>query len=61
MCDPGTKQTLCLACFFLYQLVVLYGWIIFTLSSSFDIEIMYCPAKLTGKVFSVIPYNITDE
>ena len=61
MCSSGTKQTLCLAWFILYQLALLHGWIIFTLSASFDIEVMYCPAKLTGKVFSVIPYNITDE
>ena len=61
MCSPRTKQVMCLAWFFTYQLALLYGWIIFILSASFDMEIMYCPTKLTGKVFSVYPYNSTNE
>ena len=61
MCNQRTQQVVCLAWFFTYQLALLYGWIIIILSASFDIEIMYCPAKLTGKVLSVYPYNSTDE
>ena len=61
MCTQGHREVLCLAWFFTYQLVVVYAWIIFILSSTYDIEILYCPQKTTGKVFAVYPYNSTDE
>ena len=61
MCTSRRKQVACLSWFITYQLALIYGWIIFILSADFDIETMYCPPRLTGKILEVYPYNITDE
>ena len=61
MCNQNINQVICLAMFFTYQFALLYGWIIFILASQFDVEVMYFPRRITGKVFSVYPYNMTDE
>ena len=50
-----------LAWFFTYQLAVVYLWIVFKLTSTYDIEIIYCPKKVTGRVFAQYPYNSTNE
>ena len=47
--------------FFTYQLIVVYLWIVFKLTSTYDIEIIYCPKKGTGRVFVEYPYNSTNE
>ena len=55
MCTSRNKEVLCLAGFFIYQVALIYMWIIFILTSAYDIEIVYCPRKVTGKVFVVYP------
>ena len=30
-------------------------------TSIYDIEIIYCPKKVTGRVFAEYPYNSTNE
>ena len=47
--------------FFTYQLILVYLWIVFILTSMYDIEIIHCPKKVTGRVFVVYPYNSTNE
>ena len=63
MCTPKAKEVICLAWFFTYQLVLVYLWVVFILTSTYDrsIEIVYCPRKITGRVFVVYPYNSTNE
>ena len=61
MCTPRDREVICLAGFFTYQLVLVYLWVVFILTSTYDIEIVYCPRKITGRVFVVYPYNSTNE
>ena len=61
MCIPKAKEVICLASFFTYQLVLVYLWVVFILTSKYDMEIVYCPRKITGRVFVVYPYNNTNE
>ena len=61
MCTSRNKEVLCLAGFLIYQVALIYMWIIFILTSAYDIEIVYCPRKITGKFFVVYPYNSTNE
>ena len=61
MCTPRNKEVICLAWFFTYQLFIVYLWIVFKLTSTYDIEIIYCSKKVTGRVFVVYPYNSTNE
>ena len=61
MCTSRNKEVLCLAEFLIYQVALIYMWIIFILTSAYDIEIVYCLRKITGKVFVVYPYNSTNE
>ena len=61
MCTSKAKEVICLAWFFTYQLVLVYLWVVFILTSKYDIEIVYCPGKVTGRVFVVYPYNNTNE
>ena len=61
MCNQRAWETVCLAWFLIYQVVLLYAWTIFILTSTYDIEIIYCPKKITGRVFAVYPYNRTNE
>ena len=60
MCTHRNREVVCLAAFFMYQLALVYMWIIFLLSTN-DIETFYCPNKITGKSFIVHFYNSTDE
>ena len=46
---------------FTYQLAVVYLWIVFKLTGTYDIEIIYCPKKVTGRIFAQYPYNSTNE
>ena len=61
MCNQRAIQILCLALVLTYQFALVYAWIVFILTSTYDIEKIYCPRKTTGRVFAVYPYNITDE
>ena len=61
MCTPRNREVICLAWFLTYQLVLVYLWVVFILTSTYDIEIVYCPKKVTGRVFIVYPYNSTNE
>ena len=61
MCTSRNKEVICLAWFFTYQLAVVYLWIVFKLTSTYNIEIIYCPKKVTGRVFAQYPYNSTNE
>ena len=61
MCNRRAWETICLAWFFVYQLILVYVWAIFILTSTYDIEIVYCPKKISGRVFVVYPYNSTNE
>ena len=61
MCTTRNKEVLCLAGFLIYQVALIYMWIIFILTRAYDIEIVYCPRKITGGVFVVYPYNSTNE
>ena len=61
MCTSRNKEVLCLAGFVIYQVALIYMWIIFILTGAYDIEIVYCQRKVTGKVFVVYPYNSTNE
>ena len=47
--------------FFTYQLAVVYLWIVFKLTSTYDKEIIYCQKKVTGRVFVEYPYKSTNE
>ena len=60
MCNHRAREVLCLAVFLTYQLALIYIWVLFLLSTN-DIETVYCPNKITGRVFVVYPYNNTDE
>ena len=60
MCNPRSREGVCLAAFSVYQLALLYVWIIFLLSTH-DIETFYCPNKITGKVLVIYPENNTNE
>ena len=48
MCTHRDREGVCLAAFFIYQVALVYVWIIFLLSTH-DIETFYCPNKITGK------------
>ena len=61
MCTSRNKEVLCLAGFLIYQVALIYMWIIFILTSAYDIEIVYCPRKIIGKVFVVNPYKSSNE
>ena len=61
MYNSRNKEVICLAWFFTYQLFLVYLWVVFILTSTYDIEIVYCPRKITGKAFVVYPYNSTNE
>ena len=50
MCTLRDKEGVCLAAFFIYQVALVYVWILFLLSTN-DIETFYCPNKITGKIF----------
>ena len=52
MCTHRDKEGVCLAAFFIYQVALVYVWILFLLSIN-DIETFYCPNKITGKIFTV--------
>ena len=60
MCTHRDKEGICLAAFFIYQVAVVYVWILFLLSTH-DIETFYCPNKITGKIFTVHLNNSTNE
>ena len=60
MCTYRDREGVCLAAFFIYQVALVYVWIIFLLSTQ-DIETFYCPNKITGKILTVYPYNSTNE
>ena len=60
MCTHRDKEGVCLAAFFIYQVALVYVWILFLLSTN-DIETFYCPNKITGKVFTVHFNNSTNE
>ena len=60
MCTHRDKEGVCLAAFFIYQVALVYVWILFLLSTN-DIETFYCPNKITGKVFAVYLNYSTNE
>ena len=60
MCTHRDREGVCLAAFLIYQVALVYVWIIFLLST-YDIETFYCPNKITGKVFTAYSYNNTNE
>ena len=60
MCNHRNREVVCLAAFSVYQLALVYIWVIFLLSTN-DIETFYCPNNITGKNFIVRSYNSTDE
>ena len=60
MCTHRDKEGVCLAAFFIYQVALVYVWILFLLSTN-DIETFYCPNKITGKNFTVYLNNSTNE
>ena len=60
MCTHRDREGVCLAAFFIYQVALVYVWIIFLLSTH-DIETFYCPNKITGKTFTDYLYNSTNE
>ena len=60
MCTHRDREGVCLAAFFIYQVALVYVWILFLLST-YDIETFYCPNKITGKVFTVYLNNSTNE
>ena len=47
MCNQRALETVCLAWFFVYLPALVYVWTIFILTSTYDIEIVYCPRKIT--------------
>ena len=61
MCSQKTTQVLCLQMAFTYQFALVYAWIVFIFTSTYDIEIINCPRKVTGRVIAVYPYNSSDE
>ena len=61
MCDHRGQQMYCLAAFFTYQFVMVYVWLLFILTSNDIAELMYCPQKVTGRVFEIGLYNHTNE
>ena len=60
MCTHRDREGVCLAAFFIYQVALVYVWILFLLSTH-DIETFYCPNKIPGKIFTVYLYNSTNE
>ena len=60
MCNHRAREGICLAGFFIYQVALVYVWIIFLLSTH-DIETFYCPNKVTGRVLVIYPDNSTNE
>ena len=46
MCTPRDREVICLAWFLTYQLVLVYLWVIFILTSTYDIEIVFVQEKL---------------
>ena len=60
MCTHRDKEGICLAAFLIYQVAVVYVWILFLLSTH-DVETFYCPNKITGKIFTVHLNNSTNE
>ena len=61
MCNHRGQQMCCLAAFSTYQFVRTYVWVLFILTSNDIAELMYCPQKVTGRVFNTCPYNHTNE
>ena len=49
MCTHRDKEGVCLAAFLIYQVALVYVWVLFLLSTN-DIETFYCPNKITGKI-----------
>ena len=60
MCTHRDREGVCLAAFLIYQVALVYVWIIFLLSTH-DIETFYCPNRITGKIFTIHTYNSTNE
>ena len=54
------KKEFVLAAFFIYQVALVYVWILFLLSTN-DIETFYCPNKITCKILTVYLNNSTNE
>ena len=50
MCTSRSREVICLAWFLTYQLALVYLWVVYILTSTYDIEIVYCPKKVTGRV-----------
>ena len=58
MCNPRNREVISLAWFLTYQLILVYLWVVYILTSTYDIEIVYCPRKLTEE-FLLFTHIIT--
>ena len=61
MCNPRRSQVCCLAAFFTYQFAMMYLWLMFILTTNLDMELIYCPSGLTGRITPFSLHNNTDE